>query len=409
MMNTPQTNSLKIPLNGNNNPKDGNPIAVLTRNSENDPTAVLTFSVGELSQVEPSNRVQLLPDGNFKTSDGRPNDVDSGHWLMDSIAFASLKANASLRKNDFMFDYEHQTLNADTNGKPAPASGWFNQLEYVPGQGLFAVNVDWTNAALKLIKEKEYRYISAVFAYDKKTGRPISLRHAALTNEPALDGMKALAILKNNSNSSQSQNNQLGEISMNKALALLLGLLGVAQDGEDFSDPAVLKAAQKRAKTAIAALTASATQLQEELDSANASVVALKAKSDDSSNAVDLSLYVPKATYDATVTQLAALKVEKDSDSIEQLLKENSDKVFESESQYLTDFGNQQGVAALKEMLNKRPAVAALKKTQTEGKKKPDGASDNDGELNEEQIAVCKAMGLDADQFKKNLENQGEG
>lgn len=383
-------------------------IAVLTQQnneSEHIATAVLTFAVGEIDQAN-NRRVQILPDGLFKARDGRPFDVESGQWLMDAEAFTLLQANANLRKNDFHFDYEHQTLNSDENGKPAPAAGWFKNLEYVPGEGLFALDIEWTKNAAEYLANKEYRYTSAVFAYDTRTGRPVSLEHVALTNAPALDGMKAIEALKTNQNH-HSTTNQPGDNSMNEALLLLLELLGVAEEGEDLSDPVALKAAKERAKTAIAALKTKADkseQLQVDLDAAQSSITALKAKSKDD---VDLTKYVPIEAYNAQLTQLAALKAEHESDSVEQLLKDNADKVLESEIQYLTDFGKQQGFAALKEMIEKRPAIAALKGTQTGGKKKPK-AKGEDGELTTEQEAVRKSMGLTKEQFKKQLAEDGE-
>ncbi|GHT89484.1 hypothetical protein AGMMS49543_28660 [Betaproteobacteria bacterium] len=64
-------------------------------------------------------------------------------------------------------------------------------LEWRPGKGLFAVQVEWTEAAKSAIQADEYRYISPVFTYAPKTGEVISLYNAALTNVPALDGMES--------------------------------------------------------------------------------------------------------------------------------------------------------------------------------------------------------------------------
>ncbi|CBY81412.1 Mu bacteriophage protein I [Haemophilus influenzae F3031] len=58
---------------------------------------------------------------------------------------------------------------------------------YFTPQGIFA-DVRWTDKAADYIKNGEYRYISAVFAYDTD-GYVRKIFHAALTNTPALDGM----------------------------------------------------------------------------------------------------------------------------------------------------------------------------------------------------------------------------
>ena len=390
-------------------PKSKTALAVLTQQHSTN-TAALSFVVGEIDSTN-NNRVQILPDGYFKPTDGRHVDVEGGQWLMDADAFANIQAQAALRTNDFHFDYEHQTLNSDENGKPAPAAGWFKQLEYVPGKGLFAVDVDWTKPAAQYLTNKEYRYTSAVFTYDTKTGRPLKLMHVALTNDPALDGMKAIEALKSNSQkenpNGRHANNPTGEPPMNEALKILLGLLGVAVEGEDLTQAAALTAAQGRATTAIAALKTKAEQsgqLTTELSTAQASVVALKAKAN---SEVDLSAFVPKATYDAAVTQLATLKADGDKNSVEQLLKDNKDKVLESEISYLTAFGQQQGYAALKTMVDARPAIAALKGTQTQGKQTP---GDNVTALTTEEIYTADQLGISHADFithKKSHNNKG--
>lgn len=365
--------------------------------------AVLTFGGGTIAPNDTS-RVQILPDGYFVPTDGRDVDVEGGQWLMDEQAFASLTANISQRKNDFMFDYEHQTLYTEKNGKPAPAAGWFKKLDYVPGEGLFAVDVDWTQTAAKHINDKEYRYTSAVFSYDLKTGRPIELMHVALTNEPALDGMKAITALKSiTTHSTNPLTNEKGT-AMNAATQLL-ALLGVtvASDADITDDQltqgtVALKALQTKADRS--------GQLEKDLNTAQTSVTALKAKAATHNGDVDLSQFVPKATYDAAITQVVALKAQGDSNSVDQLLKDNADKVFESEIDYLTSFGKQQGFAALKAMIDSRPAIAALKTTQTQGKQKPEGNNTGVAVLTAEQKYTADQLGLSHEDFLKNLQKE---
>ncbi|MCW5597794.1 MAG: hypothetical protein KIT59_01570 [Nitrosomonas sp.] len=118
-----------------------------------------------------------------------------------------------------MVDYEHQTLLAAQNGQPAPAAGWFGKLAWRES-GLFAVDVEWTGRASQMIEGGECRYISPVFAYDKKTGKVKRLLHAALTNNPALDGMDAVA-------ASQYQLLNTEKLSMNELLEQLRWLLNM--------------------------------------------------------------------------------------------------------------------------------------------------------------------------------------
>ncbi|SFM67282.1 Mu-like prophage I protein [Nitrosomonas nitrosa] len=140
--------------------------------------------------VTAANEIQLFPAGQFRATDGRPHDVP--HWFIDAALAAQIIAEFEARANRTVVDYEHQTLLAAQNGQPAPAAGWFGKLAWRES-GLYAVDVEWTERATQMIEGGEYRYISPVFTYDKKTGKVKRLLHAALTNNPALDGMDAVA------------------------------------------------------------------------------------------------------------------------------------------------------------------------------------------------------------------------
>ena len=115
--------------------------------------------------------------------------------LLDDDA-ALLIADWQGRKNRVVIDYEHQTLHTETNGQPAPAAGWITNLVYNVNVGLFA-DVEWTAKARDFIKNGEYRYISPVFSFDPQTGAITRLHSAALTNNPALDGMMEAAAREN--------------------------------------------------------------------------------------------------------------------------------------------------------------------------------------------------------------------
>uniref|UniRef100_E6XHP5 Mu-like prophage I protein n=1 Tax=Shewanella putrefaciens (strain 200) TaxID=399804 RepID=E6XHP5_SHEP2 len=297
--------------------------------------------------------VQLLPDGLFKATDGRPFDVPSGQWLMNDAAWQSIQAAAKAKVNDFHFDYEHQTLNTEKNGQPAPAAGWFKgaALRYVPGQGLFADPVEWTPKASAHIAAKEYRYISAVFSYSKTTGQVIELLHVALTNQPALDGMRAIAALK----SSYSGNPTNGDNTMNEELLRLLAALGISVEGVNLEDAAAVKALIDKAITAHKEQTEKAT-------SAATEVAALKAKP----TGIDPSQFVPVAAFNELQVQVAALSKQAGTDAVAELLEKEKAKIYgKSDREWLETVGKEKGVAALKTMLNERVAIAALTTTQT--------------------------------------------
>lgn len=138
----------------------------------------------------PGNEVQLFPSGLFRARDGRPTGIDG--WRMDASAARKLVAMAAQRQTPFVIDYEHQTLYAETSGNPAPAAAWFERLEWREGDGLYAVDVEWTARAAAMIQGDEYRFISPVFKFDK-TGSVTELLMVAVTNNPAIDGIADVA------------------------------------------------------------------------------------------------------------------------------------------------------------------------------------------------------------------------
>ncbi|EAY8716909.1 hypothetical protein AZF69_14120 [Salmonella enterica] len=148
-------------------------------------TCIAALSISLTADATPATRVRIFPAGEFRSNDGRPKECRT--WVMNATCAQRLIAAAASKKTDYSFDYEHQTLRAVTNGKPAPASAWFKSLEWVEGDGLYAVDVDWTATASQMITAREYRYLSPMFNYNPVTGEVGQLVNVALTNLPALE------------------------------------------------------------------------------------------------------------------------------------------------------------------------------------------------------------------------------
>lgn len=320
---------------------------------------------------------QLLPVGPFKARDGRPFDVASGHWQLDGQIAAALIARAKALGQDILIDYDHQTLKTDQNGQPAPAAGWYNadEIEWREGQGLF-IKPRWTERAAALVAAKEYRFLSAVFPYDAQ-GRPLELRMTAITNDPGVVGMQALAALSALPASSHmsTQPGQLAisshvaqqEKSMNEHLIALLGKLGI-QPGADGQFTAEQGTAALAALDTLQASAASAPELEAALSAEKASLAALKATvATGQGGQIDLAKYVPVETYNALVTEVATLSAKVETTDAATLIKEarTQGKVVAAEEEYLTAYAAQKGVAALKALLEPRPAIAALAASQT--------------------------------------------
>lgn len=92
-------------------------------------------------------------------------------------------------------DYEHQSfdrLNTRPDGL-RPAAGWIGGLE-VRDDGLWAVDVTWTRRAAELLRSGEYRYFSPVIYWvDEDFSDVAALGPVALTNDPAMRGVRPLA------------------------------------------------------------------------------------------------------------------------------------------------------------------------------------------------------------------------
>lgn len=322
----------------------------------------------ELSTTVPSE-ILLIPAGVFSARDGRPKGLPG--WRLDEAIAAKVIAKAAAASGDFVIDYEHQTLHSEDNGQPAPAAGWFKKLEYRP-DGIHA-EVGWTAAAKAHIEAGEYRYISPVFEFDRKTGAVLSIQMAALTNYPALDGHSDLA-----ARAAAKFTIEEEELMDPKKLRELLGL--AEADGDD------------KVVAAIAALKAKA----DSADVKDTEIATLKG----SVGKVDPAKYVPLASFEALKTEVVALQAKQTTDDVDALVAQGltDGKLLPAQEEWAKELGTS-NIAALKGYLGKTPAIAALKGTQTKGKA-PDGSET--GDLSEEELAVCKNLGLTAEEYKKS-------
>lgn len=333
--------------------------------------------------------LQVTPSGYFKPSDGRDLPVDA--WHIDAAIASRVIDRFKARKNQLVIDYEHQTLNKEENGQPAPAAAWFKSLEWRDGEGLFAT-VELTARAKAAIQGKEYRYFSPVFTFDQRTGDVVEVLMGALTNAPAIDGMEPLALR------AAATFGLTGHHTKEPAVAKLLTAVCMA-----LSLPATTT--EDQAVTAIEALKAgtgdalkdvrNALGLKADADSAAvvAACTSLKA------NQVDPAKFVPVTVVEEVKGQLAALTAKLHSDEVDELVKGGlaDGKLLPAQEAWARDLGKT-NLAALTSYLATAQPIAALTSTQTGGKA-PAGAK-NDKGLTEAEMAVCTAMGLTPDQYK---------
>lgn len=363
----------------------------ITHSSKRGPgIAALSFDVTAAAD----GSVQLLPAGTFRANDGRPAGLPG--WRLDEALAARVLARARQRKNRFVFDYEHQTQLAETNGQPAPAAGWFSpeDLEFRPGEGLFAGRVEWTPRAQEFLKNKEYRYVSAVFGFDENTGDVLFLVCAALTNDPALDGLSEVALAaltarattlfqaETDTAPSSSVGTPPENVSMNPVLKALLAALGLAESATETE--------------AVAALTLIKNQATL-VDGLQTQVAALK-------NATpDAARFVPIDKYNELNTQLVQLKASQDAAEVDALINQaKADGKLTPAAEAVWREVGKASVAQLKALVEKTPGNPALAGQQQTGGKAPAGGQGGGegAQLDETALAVCKRMDITPEQFK---------
>lgn len=157
-----------------------------------------------------------------------------------------------------------------------------------------------------------------------------------------------------------------------KAIAILLGL------AEDASE---------------ADITAALTALKAQAAANETTIAALKTQ------APDPAQFVPVATVTALQTELAALTARLNDGELDDVIQAalTSGKLLPAMESWARDLGKKD-IAALKAYVEKMPA--ALNGNQTGGK----GPENRPGDLTADQLAVCKLMGISADDYKATLQ-----
>lgn len=357
------------------------------------------------------NEFMLFPAGEFRAIDGRPAECKS--WVMNAALAQRLITQAQARNVDYVTDYEHQTLRAKENGQPAPASGWFHDLEWREGVGLFAVNVKWTATATAMITGQEYRYISPVFTYDKH-GNVTGLLHAALTNTPALDDMEAVLLAA----ASLLMGAPTEEAPMDDDLLERLQWLLNLPVGSTIADIiAQLDKIKDQLGTAAAGFS-----LETYLQQSTHSIAALSQQVDTLSKhapAVDLSQYVPVSVLRETVDdlrgQIAALTSGQQTGELETLITaalSDGRIVGQGMENWLRDLGKT-NMSAVQNYLDNAKPIAALTQMQTttttiRRERESEGGPVN---LDADVVAVCNqfsSFGVDPAKVSQELDQLGK-
>jgi phage I-like protein len=342
--------------------------------------------------------MQLLPAGEFRARDGRP--ADAPCWRMDAALAQKLIEAANARGTPYVTDYDHQTLLSRQNGQPAPAAGWFSKLEWREGEGLFATDVQWTDRARDMIAANEYRFISPVIGYDKE-GNVTALYMAAVTNNPAIDGMDEVLLAAASAHFPQAVPLNQEIPNMDEMLEQLRWLLNLPVGATAQDILAQLNKLTDQVKQCCEqdGMAAASFDLSAYLTKLRTNVASLSAAAPDPAKFVSIDV------VNTMQTQLASLTAELNTHNVDKSIKDAmaAGKLVPAMESWARDLGKKD-YAALSSYLEKAPAIAALAGTQTGG----NAPNATGGALTAEQIAMCSATGVSQEAFLKTLQAEAQ-
>ncbi|WP_428429529.1 phage protease [Pararhizobium sp.] len=345
--------------------------------------------------------ILLIPAGTFSGRDGRGPYHAGDRTRLETIAAQTRSFAGPL---DLVIDYEHQSINALENGKPAPAAGWIKEVQ-ARDDGLYG-RVEWTANASAAIVAKEYRYLSPVY-FHTEAGDILALQNAGLTNNPNLHMAEV---------SAHSVFRSTNEVPMKNILAAL-GLADGASEADVLtainslltSSTAIAVAAglTKDAAPAVV-LTAVNSAFADRKAIATATGKAESAAGDELVTAVrsamtmgapDPTKFVPIEQVSAMQTDLKALKdrmAAGDADAeVGQAIKDG--KLAPA----LKDWGismHKADPAAFKAFVENAPVLTSAQRTATANPPKKE-----EGDLSEHHRRLASAMGIDPKEYAKTL------
>ena len=297
--------------------------------------------------------IELIPAGlDVIGADGRA-------WRND--APDQIVAAFNARHVPLVIDWEHATEHRAPQGLDAPAAGWIDQIENRAG-AIWGHVKEWTARARQALESREYRFLSPVFVYEKASRRILALTSAGLTNTPNLT-LTAL-------------NQEESPVALSIAILTALGLPATTTDE--------------------AVAVATIQTLQADLASAK-----------NRAETPSLEKFIPRADYDAALTRatnaeqkLAAVETAQRDSQITDLIEKAlaAHKISPATKDYYAAMCKTEGgFDAFKAFLDKAPALLG-QESGLDGAKKPiAGAA-----LSETEQAVCRALGLTPEQYRKS-------
>lgn len=309
------------------------------------------------ASVNKDGWVMIFPAGKQTGHDGRGPYVLEN---MEAVLAASQRPSVKLQ-----IDYDHAT-DMLKPGEKKIAAGWIEELA-ARDDGIYA-RIEWTPTAAQHIADKEYRYLSPTFYFDKVSGVVTQILRAALTNTPNLE-VKAVAAAEDNP---QPQKENTMDEAM-KAIAAALGL------GEDATAASILEAVQKLANDAKAA--------KEQVTAATKALA--------SAQIADPAKFVPIEVVQELQKSIAAIQKDtaasKAQASVDVAIENG--KVTPAMKDWALSLATANPVA-FADFVKAAPAIVTAGAEDT-GKKK-----NADGSLDDEEKVLASFLGLSEEQFK---------
>lgn len=290
--------------------------------------------------------VELIPAGvRVQGRDGR-------HWLNDQPADVIA---ATADRLPLPLDWEHATEERAPKGLDAPAAAWIEQVEVRDGGSIWG-RASWTPRGRDQVVNKEYRFLSPGFDFDRATGRIVRLVHAGLTNTPNL-------VLTALNREDRQDITREKETPLDLAIRLREAL-GLAADATD--DVIVTAVNTARAVN----------------------------------RPVDLTTYAPRAELETAVNRANAVTAERDA-----LLREKTDAQIEAAISGALDAGKivpasadhyralcrtEGGLEQFTTLAATLPVIAGAADSRAKAKIESEGGG---SQLTDAERAVCRAMG----------------
>lgn len=318
----------------------------------------LTVEIDKNIDANGNGEIQIFPSGRFYAKDNRRPEG----WKLTQEFADKLISAADAQKDDYMVDFEHQTIYVASNGQPNPAAGWFKQLEYRDGEGLFA-KVKWTKEAASLIQDDKYRYISPFFESDDE-GNVLSLFNVGLTNTPAIDGMAKVVALSEIIETKRSRSNFLSELE-----SLVANSSGLSADQ--------LVGAVKEMVNQVNWLTTEVPKTDPAPVDPQPDPKADPATDPKVEETPDPSKFVPIEMFDEVKEQLAALQSQQTTEALNIIVEEalQDGKITPAQKQWAMSLGKQ-NIDSLKQYISSAPVITRVgEKQSTPGSGNPTALS----------------------------------